>query len=54
MRLALGEVYVADPRFRATYEEIAPGLATWVRDAIVANGGTRSDRVTLGGGSRQR
>jgi hypothetical protein len=30
-------MYVADPRFTAMYEEVAPGLAVFVRDAIVAN-----------------
>ena len=34
----LAEMYVADPRFTATYEKIAPGLAQYLRDAIVANG----------------
>lgn len=34
---ALGEMYVADPRFRATYEKMAPGLAAYLRAAIVAN-----------------
>ena len=33
----LAEMYVADPRFTATYEKIAPGLATYVSDAIKAN-----------------
>lgn len=33
----LGDMYVADPRFTATYEEQAPGLAQYVRDAIHAN-----------------
>jgi DNA-binding transcriptional MerR regulator len=33
----LAEMYVADPRFTATYDRIAPGLARWLRDAIVAN-----------------
>ena len=33
----LGEMYVSDPRFTASYEEIEPGLARYVRDAIVAN-----------------
>ncbi|WP_218279216.1 MerR family transcriptional regulator [Knoellia remsis] len=33
----LGDLYVEDPRFTATYEEIAPGLAQYVRDAIHAN-----------------
>jgi DNA-binding transcriptional MerR regulator len=34
---ALGEMYVADPRFAANYERVEPGLAEYVRDAIVAN-----------------
>ncbi|GAA2142683.1 MerR family transcriptional regulator [Kitasatospora kazusensis] len=33
----LGEMYVADPRFAANYEKLAPGLAQWFRDAIIAN-----------------
>jgi MerR family transcriptional regulator, thiopeptide resistance regulator len=33
----LGEMYVQDPRFTATYEALAGGLAVWVRDAIQAN-----------------
>ena len=33
----LGDMYVADPRFTATYEEMEPGLAQYVRDAIHAN-----------------
>lgn len=33
----LGDMYVADPRFTATYEGIRPGLAQYVRDAIHAN-----------------
>jgi DNA-binding transcriptional MerR regulator len=37
MHAALGEMYVSDPRFTATYERIAPGLAQYVRDATVAN-----------------
>jgi len=28
------EMYVADPRFAATYERVQPGLATFLRDAI--------------------
>jgi hypothetical protein len=28
---------VADPRFTANYEKVAPGLAQYVHDAIVAN-----------------
>ncbi|MGW5866337.1 MerR family transcriptional regulator [Streptomyces sp. NPDC055239] len=34
----LGEMYVADERFTATYEAIRPGLAVYLRDAILANG----------------
>ncbi|MFD9128858.1 MerR family transcriptional regulator [Kitasatospora sp. NPDC059571] len=37
MHRCLGEMYVADPRFTATYDKVAPGLARWLRDAIVAN-----------------
>ncbi len=33
----LGQMYVDDPRFTATYEAIAPGLAVYLRDAIIAN-----------------
>ncbi|MFE0189395.1 MerR family transcriptional regulator [Streptomyces sp. NPDC058989] len=33
----LGEMYVADERFTATFEAIRPGLAVYLRDAIVAN-----------------
>jgi MerR family transcriptional regulator, thiopeptide resistance regulator len=34
---ALGDMYVADARFTKTYEDMAPGLAVWVRDAWTAN-----------------
>jgi DNA-binding transcriptional MerR regulator len=37
IHVGLGKMYVADPRFRATYEKVAPGLAEYLRDAIVAN-----------------
>ncbi len=30
----LGEMYVDDPRFTATYDAVRPGLARWLRDAI--------------------
>ena len=33
----LGEMYVADPRFTAHYDTVVPGLAVYVRDAILAN-----------------
>jgi DNA-binding transcriptional MerR regulator len=37
IHVGLGEMYVADPRFAATYEKMAPGLAAYTRDAIQAN-----------------
>lgn len=37
MHVALGEMYVVDARFTATYEEIRPGMAQYVCDAIRAN-----------------
>lgn len=37
MQVHLGDMYVADPRFTATYEGLAEGLTVWVRDAIRAN-----------------
>jgi len=37
MHVGLAEMYVADPRFTANYEQEAPGLARWLHDAIVAN-----------------
>ncbi|MDQ1672144.1 MAG: MerR family transcriptional regulator, thiopeptide resistance regulator [Frankiaceae bacterium] len=37
MHRSLGDLYVADARFTATYEALAPGLAVYVRDAIHAN-----------------
>jgi DNA-binding transcriptional MerR regulator len=33
----LADMYVADPRFMAHFEEVEPGLAAYFRDAIVAN-----------------
>ncbi|MER5637791.1 MerR family transcriptional regulator [Kitasatospora sp. NPDC002227] len=33
----LAAMFVADPRFTATYEKLAPGLARWLHDAILAN-----------------
>lgn len=37
MHRNLADQYIADPRFTATYDEVAPGLARYVRDAIHAN-----------------
>nr|WP_141819727.1 MerR family transcriptional regulator [Ornithinimicrobium humiphilum] len=37
MHANIAELYVTDPRFTKTYEDVAPGLAQYVRDAVVAN-----------------
>jgi MerR family transcriptional regulator, thiopeptide resistance regulator len=37
MQVGLAEMYLADPRFTATYEKVESGLAQYVHDAIVAN-----------------
>ena len=37
MHVGLAGMYLADPRFTAPYEAIAPGLAQYLHDAIVAN-----------------
>jgi DNA-binding transcriptional MerR regulator len=34
MHVYLGEMYVADPRFKATYDKMSDGLAEYVRDAV--------------------
>ncbi len=56
MHVHLGEMYLADPRFTASYEQHAEGLARYVHDAIVANaergGGTDGTNPRRGGGSR--
>lgn len=33
----LGDMYVQDPRFTKTYDDVRPGLAVYLRDAIHAN-----------------
>ncbi|MGL5866267.1 MAG: MerR family transcriptional regulator [Dermatophilaceae bacterium] len=33
----LADMYVSDPRFEKTYEDLAPGLAQYVHDAVHAN-----------------
>ncbi|MCC6625207.1 MAG: MerR family transcriptional regulator [Deltaproteobacteria bacterium] len=35
MQRALAEMYVADARFTATYDRVRPGLAGYIRDAIL-------------------
>ncbi len=37
MQVNLAQMYLADPRFTAYYDDNAPGLAQWLHDAIVAN-----------------
>ena len=37
MQRNLADMYIADERFRATYDTVAPGLAQYVHDAIIAN-----------------
>ena len=41
MHRGLAEMYVTDPRFTAAYDDVAPGLARYVRDAILANADRR-------------
>jgi DNA-binding transcriptional MerR regulator len=37
MHRGLGDMYLADERFTQHYEDVAPGLAQWVHDAVHAN-----------------
>jgi hypothetical protein len=37
MHVNLAEMYIADPRFTATYEKIHEGMARYWHDAILAN-----------------
>jgi MerR family transcriptional regulator, thiopeptide resistance regulator len=37
MHSGLGQMYVADPRFSATYDKVRPGMAQYLCDAIQAN-----------------
>ena len=46
----LGDLYVSDPRFTKTYEDLAQGLAAYLRDAIHAN----ADRLEAGAGRSTR
>jgi len=39
MQAELGEMYVAGPRFAATYERVQPGMAVFLRDAIRVRAG---------------
>ena len=42
MHRGLAEMYIADERFTATFDVVAPGLAQYVHDAILANASTHS------------
>jgi MerR family transcriptional regulator, thiopeptide resistance regulator len=42
MHRCLAQMYLSDERFAGTYEELAPGLARYVHDAMLAN----ADRAT--------
>ncbi|HET7501204.1 MAG TPA: MerR family transcriptional regulator [Kofleriaceae bacterium] len=37
MHQGLGEMYIADPRFQANLDKVAPGFARFLRDAIAAS-----------------
>jgi DNA-binding transcriptional MerR regulator len=37
MHRGLAELYISDPRYMASYDEIEPGFSQYVHDAIVAN-----------------
>lgn len=38
-QVGLAQMYLSDPRFTQHYEDLAPGAAQWLHDAIVANAG---------------
>jgi hypothetical protein len=37
MHRGLAELYISDPRYVASYDEIAPGFSQYAHDAIMAN-----------------
>jgi hypothetical protein len=37
MHRGLAELYISDPRYMASYDEIEPGFSQYVHDAIMAN-----------------
>ena len=43
MHRGLADMYLADPRFTQHYEDVAPGLAQYVHDAIHANADRRQE-----------
>ena len=38
---SLAELYISDPRYTQTYDDIAPGVSRYVHDAILANAAAR-------------
>jgi DNA-binding transcriptional MerR regulator len=48
MHRGLADMYLADERFTKTYEDLAPGLAQWVHDAIHANADQYPDQQGQG------
>ena len=46
MHRGLADMYLADPRFTATYEAVRPGLAQYVHDAVHANADRHEGRPT--------
>jgi MerR family transcriptional regulator, thiopeptide resistance regulator len=44
MHRGLAQMYISDPRYTASYDEIAPGFSRYVNDAILAN----ADRAQAG------
>jgi len=45
----LAEMYICDPRFTRTYDEIAPGLSHYIRDAILADADADANASARGG-----
>jgi hypothetical protein len=44
MHQSLGDMYAEDPRFAAHYDTMAPGLAVFIRDSIIANAAAGAQR----------
>jgi hypothetical protein len=42
MHRNLAEMYIADERFKVSYEKVAPGLARYVHEAVLVNADTAS------------
>src|SRR5699024_1224825 len=42
-QVCLAQMYLSDPRFTEHYEDIEPGAAQWLHDAIVANAARHAD-----------